>query len=202
MATSCGRSCPQQILGQPTSRAIVTTSRDVSARWHTLTTDQHTAWRTRAANTYFITEDGSQVRRTCYTLFVGLNTRRADLGLPQFDMPPAQPVFPKNPVVELLVTNIGGRITIKLRILGSPTQYILVGGPRPVRAAIRCVQHFPFLGLLPAPIDGWSDITELYVARYGVPRAGKAIWIRTCQHIDGWIDVPSVLRFRVPPPTA
>jgi hypothetical protein len=41
------------------------------------------------------------------------------------------------------------------------------------------------LGLLPAPIDGWCDITEIYVARYGVPKAGKAIWIRTCQHIDG-----------------
>jgi hypothetical protein len=47
------------------------------------------------------------------------------------------------------------------------------------------VQHFPFLGLLPPPTDGWSDITELYVARYGVPKVGTAIWIRTCQHIDG-----------------
>jgi len=64
------------------------------------------------------------------------------------------------------------------------------------------VQHFPFLGLLPAPTDGWSDITELYVARYGVPKVGTAIWIRTCQHIDGWIDVPKVVRDRVPAQTA
>ena len=176
--------------------------RAVSARWHTLNPDQHAAWRAVAGKTYFITEDGSRVRRNCYTLFVGLNTRRADLGLPQFDVPPEVPVFSDNPVVELVVTDIGGRITIKLRVQGSPTQYILVGGPRPVRAAIRCVQHFPFLGLLPAPIDGWCDITELYVARYGVPKAGKALWIRTCQHIDGWIDVPKVFRFRVPTPAA
>jgi hypothetical protein len=60
------------------------------------------------------------------------------------------------------------------------------------------VQHFPFLGLLPAPIDGCSDITALFKARYGEPKAGMAIWIRTCQHIDGWIDVPKVLRARVP----
>jgi hypothetical protein len=174
----------------------------VSARWHTLTPDQRGAWRALAATTYFITETGERVRRNCYTLFVALNTRRADLGLPQFDVPPAQPVFPKSPVVELLVTNIGARITIKLRVLGSPTQLILVGGSRPVRAAVRCVQHFPFLGLVPAPIDGWCDITDLYVARYGVPKAGNAIWIRTCQHIDGWIDVPQVFRFRVPTPTS
>jgi hypothetical protein len=60
------------------------------------------------------------------------------------------------------------------------------------------VQHFPFLGFLPPPTDGWSDITKLHIARYGVPKAGTAIWIRTCQHIDGWIDVPKVARARVP----
>jgi hypothetical protein len=123
----------------------------VSARWHPLTPDHHAAWRALAAKTDFITETGERVRRNGYTLFVALNTRRADLGLPQFDVPPAQPVFLKSPVVELLVTNIGGRITIKLRVLGSPTPYILMGGPRPVRAAIRCVQHFPFLGCCRLP---------------------------------------------------
>ena len=30
-----------------------------------------------------------------------VNTRRADLDLPQFDLPPAEPVFHRNPVVEL-----------------------------------------------------------------------------------------------------
>jgi len=138
------------------------------------------------------------LRRNCYNLFVSLNTRRADLGLPQFDVPPAEPVFPDSPVLELAVTYPEGKLTLKLRLRGTPTELILVGGPRPIRAAIRCVQHFPFLGLLPPPIDGWSDITELYVARYGVPKPGKAIWIRTCQHIDGWIDAPKVFRVRLP----
>jgi hypothetical protein len=43
-----------------------------------------------------------------------------------------------------------------------------------------------------------GDITELYVARHGVPKTGTAIWIRTCQHIDVWTDVPKVTRARVP----
>ena len=64
------------------------------------------------------------------------------------------------------------------------------------------MQHFPFLGLLPPPIDGWSDITDLYVARYGVPKPNQAIWIRTCQHIDGFIDVPKEFRVRVQAPAA
>jgi hypothetical protein len=52
--------------------------------------------------------------------------------------------------------------------------------------------------LLPPATDGWSDITDLYKARYGEPKPGMAIWIRTCQHIDGWTDVPKVARARVP----
>jgi hypothetical protein len=131
----------------------------------------------------------------------GVNTRRADLDLPQFDLPPTDPVFSPNPVADLVVTNTGGKITLKLRVPSPPAQYTLVQGTAPVSAGVGCVQHFPFLGLLPAPTDGWSDITGLYVARYGVPKAGKAIWIRTCQHIDGWTDVPKVARTLVPAAT-
>jgi hypothetical protein len=174
--------------------------RAVSARWHTLTLEQRGAWRVAAAENDFTDEKGRRVRLNCYTFFVGLNTRRADLGLAQFDLPPAKPFFGRNPVVELAITNTGGEITLKLRVTGPPAQYTLVQGARPVGTAVRCVQHFPFLGLLPPPIDGWSDITELYVARHGVPKASTAVWIRTCQHIDGWIDVPKVLRARVGPP--
>ena len=128
---------------------------------------------------------------------LGVNTRRADLGLPQFDLPPAEPVFSRNPVGELVATYTGGEFTLKLRVPRPPAQYTLVQGARPVRTGVRCVQHFPFLGLLPPPTDGWSDITALYKARYGEPKPGTTIWIRTCQHIDGWLDSPKVVRARV-----
>jgi hypothetical protein len=170
----------------------------VCNRWRTLTPEQRAAWRIASANNYFVTETGRRVRLNCYNFFVSLNMRRADLDLPQFDLPSAEPVFPTNPVAELVVTNTGGEITLKLRVPSPPAQYTLVQGAAPVRTGVRCVQHFPFLGLLPPPTDGWSDITELYVARYGVPKVGTAIWIRTCQHIDGWTDVPKVARARVP----
>ena len=176
--------------------------RAVSGRWRTLTPEQRAAWRIAAAHNDFVTETGSPVRRNGYNFFVSLNTRRTDLGLPQFDLPPAEPVFSPNPVAELVITNMGGKITLKLRVPSPPAQYTLVQGPAPVRTGVRCVQHFPFLGLLPAPIDGWSEITGLYVPQYGELKFGQAIWIRTCQHIDGWIDVPNVVRTRVPAQTA
>jgi len=169
----------------------------VSGRWHTLSLEQRAAWCAFAANKYFVNEEGRQVRLNGYNFFVSLNTRRADLDLPQFDLPPAEPVFSPSPVAELVITNTGGKITLKLRVPSPPAQYTLLQGAAPVRTGVRCVQHFPFLGLLPPPKDGWSDITELYVARYGAPSAGKAIWIRTCQHIDGWTDVPKVTHARI-----
>jgi len=176
--------------------------RAVTGRWRALSAEQHAAWRTAAANQYSVTESGDPVRLSGYHLFVSLNVRRADLDLPQFDLPPAEPVFSPNPVAELVITNTGDEITLKVRVPSPPTQYTLVQGARPVRTGVRRVERFPFLGLLPPPIDGWSDITGLYKARYGEPKVGMAIWIRTCQHIDGWIDVPKVVRARVPAPTA
>jgi hypothetical protein len=176
--------------------------RAVSGRWHTLSLDQRTAWCALAANRRFLNEEGRQVRRNGYNLFVSLNTRRADLALPQFDLPPAEPVFSQNPVDELAATFEGGKLTLKLRVPGPTAQYTLVCGAAPVRSGVRHVQLFPFLGLLPPPKEGWSDITDLYVARYGVPKPNQAIWIRTCQHIDGWIDAPRVLRARLSSATA
>ena len=92
--------------------------------------------------------------------------------------------------------------SIKLRVPSPPAQHTLVEAAVPVSAGVRCVQAYRFVGLLPAPADGWCDITALYVARFGVPKPGTAVWIRTCQHMDGFIDVPKVLRVRVLAPTA
>ena len=96
------------------------------------------------------------------------------------------------------VTNIGGKTTLKLRVPSPPAQYTVVQGAAPVGLGIRCVQHFPLLGPLPAPLDGWSDITKLYVDRYGEPPPGMVFFIRTCQHIDGASDVPKLTSALVP----
>jgi len=90
--------------------------RAVSARWSTLTQEQRDAWGVAAANKPFVNEEGRRVRRNGYNLFVSLNTQRADLGLPQFDVPPAEPVFSQNPVDELVATFTGGKFTLKLRV--------------------------------------------------------------------------------------
>ncbi len=176
--------------------------RAVTGRWRTLNDQQRAAWGAAAANKYVVTKTGRRVCLSAYHLFVSLNVGRADLALSQFDLPPAEPVFSSNPVEELAATFTGGKFTLKLRISSPPAQYTLVYAAAPVRSGVRYVHHLPFLGLLPPPEDGWSDITDLFDARYGVPKPNQAIWIRTCQHIDGWTDAPKVLRARIAAPAA
>jgi hypothetical protein len=89
-------------------------------------------------------------------------------------------------------------ISIKLRGPSQPGQYTLVQGAAPVSIGVRCVQQFRFLELLPEPVDGWSDITALYVAWFGVSPVGTAVFIRTRQQIDGWMDLPKVTSAVVP----
>ena len=170
----------------------------VLSGWRALAPAQRIAWCIAAADSYTVSRSGCRVALNGYNYFVRVNAARAHLGLSQFDLPPTVPSFSPNPVAELAIANTGGTITMKLRVAGQPVQYTLVQGAAPVSAGVRCVQHFPLLDLLPAPVDGWSDITALYVARYGVPAVGTAVFIRTCQHTDGWTDLPKVASAFVP----
>ena len=52
---------------------------------------------------------------------------------------------------ELLISNRGGIITLKLRVPALPAEHTIVQGTAPCGAGISCVQHFPGLGFLPAP---------------------------------------------------
>ena len=117
--------------------------------------------------------------------------------MPQFDTPAPEPVWNTSPVAELVATFTGGRFSLKARLTSPPAQHILVYAAAPVRSGVRYVKDIPFLCLLPPLIDGWSDLTDLYVARYGVPKPDWAIWIRTCQHIDGWQDAPIALHAHI-----
>ena len=50
------------------------------------------------------------------------------------------------------------------------------------------VRDFTILGLLPAASGGASEITDMYAKKYGIPREGSRVFIRTNQEIDGWED--------------
>ena len=114
-----------------------------------------------------------------------------------YDVPQALPNFTPNPTRELVATISDGIFNLKLPVLSQPVEHTLLLAATLRSPGVRCVQHFPFLDFLPAPVDGWCDLTELFVRRYGVPALGRAIFIRTRQHINGWNDLPKEVSARI-----
>ena len=108
---------------------------------------------------------GSRVaglRPDCYHYFVGVNTQRADLGLPQFDLPPGLTGLQSQSgdgVGDYL--SACGRITLKLRVTSPPAQY--------TRGAWRPAGQETGVRFAHSTTLSWgaasSDITDLFVAR-------------------------------------
>ena len=166
--------------------------------WGSLTEAQRVAW-TAVAH-------GVRTRRRLnqsgvlsgYLLFVKINCNLASLGLSTVTDPPDAPRFGPNPVGQLTITGTKGAIALKLEVSGKTGQYIVLLGTKPRSAGVTYVDHFTILGLLPDPVHGVSDVTDLFVGKFGVPRAGSRVFIRTLQQINGWEDLPKQTSAFVP----
>ena len=120
-------------------------------------------------------------------LFQGLNSARACIGKKQLLLvPPAPVVFDANPVGQLILTNGENGVRVLLRVSGPVSEDIMVFGQAPCSAGRMKRRNVAYLGLLPAPQNGMSDITDIYIARYGEPRAGEKVFIVTRQQKNGW----------------
>jgi len=121
-------------------------------------------------------------------VFNKLNWVLALLGRKEEKEPPPLPKFGPNPVGALEITGAGRGMALKLRVSESPANEIMVYGSPPQNAGRGYCGDYRFLGLLPAPVEGESDITRLYVKKYGVPRENSKIFIRTWPEENGWED--------------
>ncbi|MCX6926139.1 MAG: hypothetical protein NT154_23465 [Verrucomicrobia bacterium] len=130
--------------------------------------------------------------------FQGINSTRACLGLDILRMPPAPVIFGINPVGQLAIINGYDGVRLLLRVTGPVAEDIMVFGQAPCSAGRSKRRNVAYLGLLPAPQNGLSDITDLYVARYGEPRPGQKVFIVTRQQKDGWEGFDKETRERVP----
>jgi hypothetical protein len=167
--------------------------------WRTLTDEQRAAWTTAAQDVNSQPCLGQSGRLSGYLLFMKINSVLACQGMPPALTPTERPTFGTNPVSELLITNTGGVVELKLSVPKGPAAGILVLGTYPRSPGVSFAKHFAILGPLPAPEAGYSNITALYVDRYGMPPARTRIFIRTRQVQDGWEDFPRQLTAVVPP---
>jgi hypothetical protein len=151
-----------------------------------LTQAQRDAWDAAGPKVQSAKRLGSSGPLTGQQHFQGINSARARLGLDMLLMPPAPVAFGPNPVGQLAITNGEGGVRLLLNISTPPAEDIMVFGQAPCNSGRRKRRNVSYLGLLPAPQAGLSDITDLYIARYGEPAAGQRVFIVTRQQKDGW----------------
>jgi hypothetical protein len=159
-----------------------------SAMWNKLADEQRRLWNDRAGEVRSHPRLGKNGYLSGQQLFVKINCILASIGKPMVTTPPDHPQFPANPVGAFSITNSNGAIALRLSVSGTPAADIILRGAAPCSQGVSFVRDFTILGLLPAASDGASEITDMYVKKYGIPREGSRVFIRTNQEIDGWED--------------
>jgi hypothetical protein len=161
-----------------------------AARWRSLAEDARNAWRMAAAVQNTLPRPGQSSRLTGRQLFMKINCSLAMLGLEPVSAPPPFPQFTDNPVGALAITNAGGVIRLKLACPSTPAAHTMVRAAAPCSPGRAYCDDYRFVGVLPAPAQGWCDITSLYTARYGSPAVGTKVFVRVNQNVNGWEDMP------------
>lgn len=162
----------------------------VASRWRGITDEQRGVWTARGRENHSRPRLGQSGYLTGCQLYSKINFNLAYVKEPLVVLPTARPEFGLNPVGELDITNTDGMIGLRLAVASAPTRYTLVKGTFPRSPGVTYIRRFVILGLLPTPEAGFSDITKLYVERFGEPPPGMRVFICTTQLINGWSDEP------------
>jgi hypothetical protein len=172
----------------------------IRALWRTLNDAQRATWTTAGQDPHSEPRLGKSGRLPGYLVFMKVNATLAYQGLDPVLTRPERPSFDANPVAGLVITNTDGATDLQLSAPSAPATDILVLGTHPRSAGVSFAKHFVILGRLPAAEAGYSNITKLYVDRFGAPPPGARIFIRTRQVSNGWGDLPIQTTAIVPKP--
>jgi hypothetical protein len=154
--------------------------------WNALTEEQRIAWRHRARLIRSRTRKGHSYPLDGQKLYNKINSVRLLLGREPLSDPPPLPRFGTNPAITLQITGAGEDIALKLHLSETASEEIMVFASPPYNAGRSYCGDFRFLGLLPASVECVSDITRLYIKKFGVPRDNSRVFIRTWQQVNGW----------------
>jgi hypothetical protein len=172
--------------------------KSVSVRWRALQQTQRAAWIAAAQNVKTHSRLGQNGPLTGAQFFNKINCALVLFGQDQVDAPPQVPQFPDLAPQNLVITNNGGVIALKLTCPTSPGTNTIVRASAPVSAGREKCGGYRILGMCPAPAQGSADITSLYTARYGVPAEGTKVFVSVNLLVDGWEDIAAKFSAIVP----
>jgi hypothetical protein len=151
-----------------------------------LSVEQHDRWIMAGAQVLSHPRLAQKGPLTGQQFWQAISTVRAIVGLPETLEVPARPVFSRSNVGRLVSENGADGVRLYLVVSGELNEDIMVFGQEPCSRGRYKRRNVSYLGLLPPPIGGLSEITRLYKAKFGEPRPGRKVFIVTCQEKDGW----------------
>ena len=159
--------------------------------WAGLTVNQRAAWNV-AAKTYLSKARlGQSGPLTGCQLFTRLNCNLVAMGASAVIVPPAAVTFPALVPSAFTITNTLGVIKMSLTCGDDPAEYTVVSATGGVSAGRTVDRDIRVLGECPQPVLGQSDITAMWVAKFGEPVVGKKVFVSVHQMIDGFTDIPA-----------
>jgi len=167
-------------------------------RFGELTDAQREAWNAAAAMYQSQPRQGQSSPLTGLHLFIRVNCKLALFGLEPLNTPPLPPVFPELAPRELVITNTAGVVAVKLVCPADPGDNTVLRASPPRSAGVGICKEFRVIGMCPAPVAGFADITALYTARFGRPPVGRRIFLRASTMVSGFESLPLEFRARVP----
>ena len=107
-------------------------------------------------------------------LYASIKSVRSRVDLPATLEPPARVAFGRSAVGELVSENTEAGVRLRLRIAGELNEDVMVFGQEPCSSGRRKRRNVAYLGLLPPPVDGMSEISPTST-RPGManPRPGR-----------------------------
>jgi hypothetical protein len=166
--------------------------------FNALTRNAQDAWNAAASAQQTRSRLGQRGPLTGLQLYTKINATLKTFGQPTVDVPPAVPTFPDLAPQNLVITNTGGVIALKLTCPTDPGQSTILRGSKPQHSGVRRTPSTVILGVCPAPVAGAADITGLYTARYGTPAVGQQLFIQANQMVDGYESLPVTFAAVVP----
>jgi len=177
---------------------------EFSRLWNEFSDERRVAWRRQAEEVHSrhsLTESGPL---DGLLFFKKINSVLRTCGRALLLDPPPVPVFGPNPVIGFAIREARGRLALRLKLAPEvcwddrpAEEDLMVYAWAPRNAGVDHNHHYAFLGLLPAPVRGESDITKLYLKKleawrklkdqsYHLPLAGSRIFLRVWQQVNGW----------------
>ena len=156
----------------------------LSAAWNDLTEEQRQAWDAESRANRRGGVAARARRRSGRRLFFRANSRRLALNQNLLTDPPESGTVCPFAIVRLVITNHAGRIALKVRLSSGRAGGVMVSSWHPCNPGVMVWNKFVRIGLLPGSKRGMHDITDQYVAKFGLPQVGKKIFIRVQQMND------------------